>query len=453
MKTFNSRFYEFIKKHGLLKTSHIVIAFSGGKDSVTLFHLLKELQQTRKFRLTGAYLNHNLRKDSQTEEEWVTQFFKSHSTDLVKRSLKIAGLAEKRGMNLEHTASVERYRFFSEISKRNGATVVTAHTKSDITETFLIKLFRGSGTQGLTSIHMIKDNYLQRPLLPFTQEEITEYLKSSGLSHYQDSSNLKSDFLRNRIRNEIVPQLKEINPLLDDALNRTSDILKEEYRYMSNEAMEFLKKELINRNILPLNRVNSAPLALRRHIVREYIRIVKGDLLNIGYDHIEAVIESMKSGDSVPVPGVTLASDSLHLFPFDTDIPEWELTVEKEDTVSVPEAGLLIKTSVKDNIVKDRDNSTVTLPLDKLEFPLKVRSPLKSDKYRKVNTDFNQKVYEMIRSAGISKQLRNLCPVFFSGDTPVWAYRCPVAAEFYIEENNKPPYLTITVENCHFFNT
>ena len=307
-------------------------------------------------------------------------------------------------------------------------------------------MFRGSGTQGLTAIHLKKDNYIERPLLGFTTEDVRQFIKENRFSFYQDSSNLTSDFLRNRIRNSIIPQLKEINPLLDEAMSRTTNILKEEYRYFTDRADRFLKQHLKIKKILPASPLLEEPVAMQRHILRQYIRLIKGDLLNIGYEHIEAIIDSIGTNNSLAIPGTELSTDKQFLYPSTIDIPDYSFELNREDTLLIAHAGFKITTAITDIPVKDEKNRVVTVPVSSLSLPLTVRSPLKTDKYRKAKTSFRQKIFEMIRAAGISVPLRNLCPVILTEDTPVWAYRCPVSADFYINPSDSPPYLKISIE-------
>ncbi len=170
-------FLDNIRQHHLIQTHDtILLAFSGGKDSVTLFHLLAKLQTDIPFRLIIVYFNHSIRDDAAAEEQWVRDFCQSRHVELVVGRKNVMEFKTRAKLNLEHAASLSRYRFFQETARRfPGAKTATAHTQSDLTETFFIKLFRGSGLQGLGAIYHKKENTIIRPLLLFPQEVIYDF--------------------------------------------------------------------------------------------------------------------------------------------------------------------------------------------------------------------------------------------------------------------------------------
>ncbi|MCP5108885.1 MAG: tRNA lysidine(34) synthetase TilS, partial [bacterium] len=202
MKHLYPLFLENIQAHRLvLPNDTVILGFSGGKDSVTLFLLLKELQKDISFHFIAAYFNHRLRTDASEEEKWVCRFCENQGVELVTAGKNVLEFKSKAKLNLEHAASLSRYRFFQEVSARyENAKVATAHTKSDLTETFFIKLLRGSGLQGLSAIYSKKENTIIRPLLLFSQEEIFSFLQRNKTKYYTGPTNEGDEFLRNRIR-------------------------------------------------------------------------------------------------------------------------------------------------------------------------------------------------------------------------------------------------------------
>ena len=154
MKLLFPEFKKNIEAHGLVRPGDtVILGFSGGKDSVTLTLLLQELQKHISFRLVAAYFNHRLRADAREEENWVREFCAARNIELEIGSRDLRRFKEENRLNLEHAASLSRYDFFASLAQRfPGARVATAHSRSDLGETFFIKLFRGSGLQGLSAI-------------------------------------------------------------------------------------------------------------------------------------------------------------------------------------------------------------------------------------------------------------------------------------------------------------
>jgi len=442
-------FNDNIRKNSLiLPGDKIILGLSGGKDSVTLLYLLQELQKEMDFQLVSAYFNHKLRSDAHREQEWVGELCRSREVKLVIGSKDVAGFKEAHKLNLEHAASISRYHFFQQVSSGYpNAKVATAHTKSDLTETFLIKLFRGSGLQGLTTISSRKENAIIRPLLLFDEEDILGFLHRNGIPYYIDYTNEQDEFLRNRIRHHVVPEIKKIEPGIHQRIFRTVSLIQEEYEYFSGTARDVLSKCLILDKVLPGAILNDYPLAIRRHIIREYLRLLKGNLLNIDFDHIEAVRTLFSKMRGLALPGVELSFHKGYIFPKDFSIPGYSYSIAGPGIFDIPEIRKTITVEITPSFQKPADNNSIITPLDLIRFPLTVRPPFKEDKYIKINTTINQKVIEMIRASGFPSELRNLCPVVMNGNGDItWAAGSPAANSYKAGALKDKKYLKIMVE-------
>ena len=458
MRWLYSSFLENIRVHYLiLPHDTVILGFSGGKDSVTLFLLLKELKKDIPFDLIAAYFNHGIRKDALNEEKWVRNFCEIHGVDLVTGSKNVTQFKQETGLNLEHAASLSRYRFFQEVSARyTNAKVATAHTRSDLTETFFIKLFRGSGLQGLSAISSKKENSIIRPLLLFTQEEIYSFLQRNNIDYYEDPSNRDDEFLRNRIRHHLVPEITKIEPAIDNHIFQTVSIIQHEYDYFSETANAILEQYLILRQILPIHILENYHLAIQRHVIREYIRLLKGNLLDIGFDHIEAVRTQGCEVRGLAIPGLQLKFHKGYIFPSGLSIPTYKYLVAASGIpgiLEIKETRQKLHFQEIHSFQKPWNNHEVIIPAGMAVFPLTVRSPQKEDKYVKINTGIKQNVFEMIRASGTPSEMRNLCPVIVNGDGQIiWVVGSPVADLFKVsnvELKKEKRFLKITL---HSFN-
>ncbi len=455
MKFIYSKFKDVIKNNNLIKKGDtIIIALSGGKDSVALTILLKSLQNEIDFDLVAAYFNHKIRTDYKEEEDWVNKFCKTNDIQLLTGGDFVKKYVVLNKLNLENGASILRYKFFNSIiDDYKNTKVFTAHTKSDVTETFLIKLFRGSGLQGLTSISMKKNKLFYRPLLQFTKEQILDFLQRNNINFYTDYSNVDNVFLRNKIRNQLIPEIKKIEPNIDNSIYRTIEIIKEEYNYFSEFAIKILKNNLILNKILPLSIISTHHLAIQRHILREYLRSILGNLFNISFKNLENMLSSVKNEQNISLPRLELSIKKGFMFPADIKLKPYKYLIKNPDKeVLIDEIGKSFTIKQIENYLRPENNHEIIIPQEKCLFPLTLRSPKKEDKYIKINSKFNLTVFEMIRSFNKPPELRNLCPVLVNSNGEIiWVFGSPVSEKYKISNKEKKGiFLQIAVHTLQF---
>jgi tRNA(Ile)-lysidine synthase len=219
------KFKEHIHIHfPFLKDQKLLIAVSGGLDSVVLTHLFSELN----IPISLAHCNFQLRKkESDLDEEFVKSISQKTSNQIFNIKFKTEEFSKKHKFSTQIAARELRYNWFQEILKEHNLDfILTAHHADDNLETFLINLTRGTGLDGFTGIPAINGNIV-RPLLAFSREEILAYAQANNIAWREDASNASTKYIRNKIRHQIVPVLKEINPNLLETFARTSANLKE----------------------------------------------------------------------------------------------------------------------------------------------------------------------------------------------------------------------------------
>ncbi len=217
--------------------SAILVAFSGGIDSSSLAVALQRLKEPLKIkRLALLHINHLLRgEESYRDENFAMDFAQKYSLELFVERVDVPSLAKKRGGNIEAVAREERYRLFEEVRKREGFDLVaTAHHLGDLVETIILWLTRGTGLEGLLGFEPMEGNIV-RPFYLATRQEIEDFAKKQAIEWVEDSTNYDLSLARNRIRHRVVPELKAINPNLEESALRMREILKEE-----NELLEKL---------------------------------------------------------------------------------------------------------------------------------------------------------------------------------------------------------------------
>lgn len=267
------KFDAFISENNLFcKTDRILIAISGGLDSVVLATLMKN----SKYDVTLAHCNFHLREEeSNRDEEFVRNWAKENNIKLFVKEFDTYQYMKDNKLSLEMAARDLRYEWFNSLmQEHNFNYLATAHHLDDSIETFFINLLRGTGIAGLHGIQ-VKNDKIVRPLLFATREEITEYAKKNNISHVEDSTNAETKFTRNKIRHNLFPILKEINPNFEIALKKDIEYLKDteiifrkEIEKAKQEIIE-TDNELIKLNIFKLKALNPIKIYLYE-IISEY---------------------------------------------------------------------------------------------------------------------------------------------------------------------------------------
>ena len=218
----------------------IVTGLSGGADSCALLHFLASLREKKDLRLIACHVNHMLRgKEADRDEEFARSFCKRLNIEFFLLKKDINALAESLHQGTEQCGRDVRYSFFRETAEKFNAKIATAHTASDNAETILFNLARGSGVRGLCGIPPVRDNII-RPLITSTREEIEDYCRRNDISYVTDSTNLANEYNRNKIRHDVIPVLRQINPAFEQAAARTSSIMRSTDNYIRCQAKELL---------------------------------------------------------------------------------------------------------------------------------------------------------------------------------------------------------------------
>ncbi len=216
------------------ENSRLLVALSGGPDSVTLLHVLLSLKNELNLTVGAVHVNHMLRgKESERDEAFVRELCREWNVPLIVKRVNIPEISG--GRNVEAVAREERYKLLREaLNEWKGDCVALGHTASDLTETVLLNLTKGSGIKGLRGFLPKRDIFV-RPLFLVTREEVELYAEENQLPFVVDSSNLKTDYDRNLIRIEVIPVLKRINPALENTVLRETELLRELEDFIRSE--------------------------------------------------------------------------------------------------------------------------------------------------------------------------------------------------------------------------
>ncbi len=300
------------------KKERVLVGVSGGPDSVALLNLLLMIKQKCSLEHVGiAHLNHMLRdKEADRDENFVKKIAKNLNIPCFIEKKNVAAFAKKHRLSIEDGARRVRYRFLKEIFKSNQySKIALGHNKDDNAELILMNILRGSGTKGLSGIPPKREGIIIRPLIEISKKEIYEFLKSINKTYVMDSTNNKNIYLRNSIRNNLIPLIEEnYNPKIKESLIRLSNIIKDEDEWMEKETdisftkvLESVSPDDVNPDTiqLSLKLFLNCHLALQKRIMRKAIKIINRDLKKITLNHIEDAIKlliSKSSGESIDLP-------------------------------------------------------------------------------------------------------------------------------------------------------
>ncbi len=300
---FKDDILETITRYNLIQNGDkIVVGLSGGPDSISLINVLDEIRKDNtiniSFDLVAAHVNHNIREEAKADEEFVVNYCKEKNIQIYVLSIDIQKKAKEEKKGTEETGREVRYNFFEEVLiKTKSNKIATAHTANDNAETVMMNMMRGCGISGLKGIRPVRNNKYIRPLIDTTREEIEKYCEEYDLNPRIDKTNFENDYTRNKIRNLLIPMIKEeFNPNIIMTLNRLSDIVDEENEYLDNctkqKYEEILIEERVGKQIvLDLKSFNKQDLVIKKRLILHAINIFQGNVQGIGKVHIDDIIK------------------------------------------------------------------------------------------------------------------------------------------------------------------
>ena len=273
-KRIEEKIINFVKKYDLVKKNQkILVALSGGPDSVFALHFFQKFQKKYQIQLFAVHINHQLRgMESNKDELFCLHLCKRLNIDFYSRSINVIDNAKQEKKSIEEAARELRYQSLNEVAGEIKADIiVTAHNQNDNAETVLLNLFKGTGISGLRGIPIKRGNII-RPILIVTRDEILEYLNLYNFEYRIDKSNENTDFERNFLRNKIIPLVKEkINPALENTIFHNSEIMKSTQVNLKLFVGELIKKYVtVDKDFLEIN----------LQVVKKYGLEILGDLLS-----------------------------------------------------------------------------------------------------------------------------------------------------------------------------
>jgi len=444
------RVLQFILQNRLVKAGQkVLVAVSGGPDSVCLLQVLLKIQTELHITLHIAHLNHQLRgAESDSDAEYVARLAAKLDLPAAIEKRNVYAYQAEHRLSLEEAAREVRYAFLAQTARQVGADRVTVgHTLNDQVETILLHIIRGTGTRGLRGLQPVQTlqfagNHLTviRPLLEVRRQETEDYCSSLHLVPCRDSSNLSPSALRNRVRHNLLPLLQSFNPDICAALLRTGRIAGDDLAFLETAALQ-VRPEVLHREkdsfIIDKSAFRALAPALQRHLLRNSIHALLGTLKDIETRHIEEILEALElpAGRSISLPEGLIFSieynrcmlgfhpQELAPFPeltgnFDlqvpgqTEIPGWRI-----ESAVIPSASF---SNAESGYPWNNDSFTAFFDLDKVGVTIKVRARRPGDRFQPLGLDSLKKVGEFMLDAHIPQTWRNRIPVVYNQRQIIW---------------------------------
>ena len=287
-----------IKKYDLInENDKIICGVSGGPDSICMLDILKDLKEELKFELIVCHVNHLIREEAISDEEYVVNYCKVNNIKYYVKRIDVKKYADNNKQGTEEAGRNVRYEFFEEILQKEGANkIAIAHNKNDKIETIIMNMLRGSGISGLKGIEPKRENKYIRTLIETERTSIEEYCEEKNLRPRIDKTNFINDCTRNKIRNVVIPYIKnEFNPNIINTMDRLSSIIEEENRYLEKITIDVFEKLKIKEEkghlVLKLKEFNKQDIVIKKRLILYAINKTIGNVQNIEKVNINDIIK------------------------------------------------------------------------------------------------------------------------------------------------------------------
>ncbi|MDF2986467.1 MAG: tRNA(Ile)-lysidine synthetase [Eubacterium sp.] len=457
-----------IKKYELINYGDgIVVGISGGYDSVCLLHILYSISEVFCLKLYPVHINHMLRgEEALRDENFVKALCASLGLEAVVKRIDIAERARTEKISLEEAGRDARYEEFERVIKETGADkIAVAHSKNDQVETLLMRIFRGTGPEGLKGIEYRRGNII-RPLLEADRVQIEHYVTENGLEAITDSSNLHTDYFRNRIRLQVIPQINSaVGSDITENLLRLSKIVVADEDYLRYNSELYYQNALLKKGKayaeLDLKQLCKMHQAICSRVLRMAFTDACKSVTGLEFVHIEKLLQLIangRTGARLDLPLELMAQRSYNSLIIKkqgeetAEKFEYRLKVTGDTDIEIKNG--IIKTNVLNfgtieeckEFIKDRKSSdTAFFDFEKLQekyklkndLQLVVRNRLDGDIFKPLKSNGTKKLKEYFIDNKIPKNDRNKLPLIAINKEIIWIIGNKTSDNYKVTDNTK----------------
>ncbi|WP_297638654.1 tRNA lysidine(34) synthetase TilS [uncultured Clostridium sp.] len=433
-----SKFIKYIEDNKLIeKGDNILVALSGGPDSICMLHLLCSIRDEYDLKIGAAHLNHMLRgEEANKDEEFAKEFCNKLNVDFYSERVDIEAYSKEQGVSTETGGRDVRYGLFNKVSQNDGYNkIATAHNANDQAETILMRMMRGTGLEGLCGIPIIREGKYIRPILCMERWEVEKYCEDFELHPRIDKTNLETVYSRNKIRLEILPYMKEhFNKDVVMAINRMTNILWEDNKFINDYCKEKFKEYCVkeNGNIKIKEELFKESKAIITRVIRKALTKVSKSTYDFELKHVEEVIKLSKIGTNkrIDLPNNIYAENvygQIYIKKKEKEkiINNIEITIEKEklDGYKIEFNGYELNFEIVQNRknLKIADNDLIKyFDCDKIKKYVVIRTRKNGDKITPMGMSGSKKLKDIFIDMKIPKDKREELPIIVFDDNISW---------------------------------
>lgn len=417
----SEKFIQSIKKNKMIeKGDAIVVAVSGGPDSIAMMHLLLSIKEKFHLKLYGVHLDHVTRDGQSTlDAEFVREFFDDYSIKGYFFKKDIQKYAKELNVSFEEAGRLERYRLFNQVMKETNANkIALGQNLNDQGETLLFRLFRGTGLDGLTGIDYIREGYIIRPILDLTREEIERYCKEQKLTTRQDHTNFERIYSRNQIRLDIIPYIKEhFNNKIEETLWRTSKLLSEDQKLIDQVVNKYMNNHVSfesGKYVITIAAFNNEVKALKSRVIREIFYRLKGDLEGVSYKNIESILNLIEKAQT---------GKEKEFYNIKCVINYKQVEFYKEDSVNTNETKGKLVLEVVNNSKRIKFTANpleIYIDYDKIQGEIFIRHRKPGDRFIPLGMKGSKKIKDYFIDEKIALDKRDQIPLVCDNENIIW---------------------------------
>ncbi|MDG2058652.1 MAG: tRNA lysidine(34) synthetase TilS [Flavobacteriales bacterium] len=429
-----NRFLENIKKNNLFsKEDKLIVAISGGADSVALAILLNECN----FPIIFAHCNFNLREDeSDADEDFVRKLAKELEIECFVESFETEKFAKENKISIQMAARELRYSWLEKIRiKTDSKYIAVAHHKDDDIETYFINLIRGSGIRGFLGMKE-KKNKIIRPLLNLRRDEIESYLMLKNQEFRTDSSNTDTKYLRNNIRKHIIPIIKDVNPSFSNTFSNELEYMNDVFKVFQNVINDEVKHIVLSRiDDIILDKNNLLKSANKKILLRELI-------FPFGFSQTEQILNSCND-----IAGKIFYSKSHRLLVDRNKIIISELKNKEEICLEISENSdeinfpINLRFAISEELDYHKSEGKATFDFDRIKFPIQIRKWKEGDYFHPIGMKGKKKLSDFFIDEKLSRFEKEKCFIMCSDEKIMWIIGHRMDDRFKITNKTKKAYI------------